>query len=232
MTSPSALRFLWEVLRPTRALVAVLAVVLALAVYTASTGDEGFDNALLLVLVAQLLAASTGYRDRLVRGHFDGLLAGRQRRAGVAFAHAGLSMLPGFALWFAFGAAGIAIGGPSFAFTSGGMLAVADASVIAWLVSLWLGKHTGGVLWIVGLFLLAAGGKVHELRFAYSTVSVDWVTRLKSAGAAVIVPPVMYANGGYVDPPVRVLVGCAIVAAFAAGVATIARLDAPLRDPS
>jgi hypothetical protein len=233
MNRPSPLRFFWEVLHPGPAVMAALASLLAFATYLATTGEEGFDNALGLVLVAQLLAASTGYRDALVRGRFDGLLAGRERRVGVAFAHAALSMLPGLALWLAFGAASrAAIGQRSFAFTSGGMLAFADASVIVWVVSLWLGRHTGGVLWLVTLLLLAAGSQVRELRFTYNTVSEDWFVRLKSAAAAVVLPIAMHDNGGYVEPPIRVLVGTAILAIFAAGVWTIVRLDAPLRDPS
>jgi hypothetical protein len=232
MNSPGALRFIWEILRPTRAMVVALAYVLAYATYATTTSDEGFDNALLIVLAAQLLAASTGYRDRLVRGHFDGLLAGRERRVGVAFAHAGLSMLPGLALWLAFGGASRAIGRSSLAFTSGGILAITDASVIAWVVSLWLGKNAGGLLWIAMLFTLAATSKIHELRLAYLTVSVDWLMRIKSAAAAVVLPLLMAQNGGYVDPPVRVLVALAIAVVFAAGVWTIAWLDAPLKDPS
>jgi len=211
---------------------AALASALACATYLATTGEEGFDNALGLVLLAQLLAASTGYRDALVRGHFDGLLTGRHRKVGVALAHAGLSMLPGVVLWLAFGAASQAIGQRSFAFTSGGMLAFADVSVIVWVVSLWLGRNTGGALWLVTLFLLAAGARIRELRFAYNTVSEDWFVRLKSAAAAVVLPIAMHGNGGYVEPPIRVLVGTAILAIFAAGVWTIVRLDAPLRDPS
>lgn len=232
MKRPNALRFFWEILRPGGAAIAALASVLAYATYLATTGDVGFDNALALVLLSQVLVASTGYRDALVRGHFDGLLAGRERRLGVALAHAALSMLPGFVLWFAFGAASYAIGRPSFALSSGGMLAFADASVIAWAVSVTLGRNTGGVLWICALFLLAAGAKVRELRFAYSTVSEDWIVRLKSAAAAVVLPIAMHENAGYVEPPIRVLVGGAILAIFAAGIWTIVRLDAPLRDPS
>jgi hypothetical protein len=232
MNRPSPLRFFWEILRPRPAVVAALAFVLAYATYLATTGEEGFDNALGLVLLAQLLATSTGYRDALVRGHFDGLLAGGERRVGVAFAHAASSMLPGLALWLAFGVASQAIRHPSFALTSGGALAFADVSVIAWVVSLWLGRHTGGLLWIATLFVLAAGAKVHELRFAYNTVSEDWFIRLKSAGAAVVLPIAMHDNAGYVEPPIRILVGMAILAIFAAGVWTIVRLDAPLRDPS
>lgn len=230
MRSPGALRFFWEILRPTRVTAIALLLVLAYATYIASTGDEGLDNALALVLVAQLLLASSGYRDRLVRGHFDGLLAGRERRVGIACSHAALSMLPGAALWAAFGLAGRLLGHPSFAFTSGGILALADASVVVWAISLWLGKNAGGVLWLASLFLLASGHKISELRYAYGTVSDDWLVRLKSAGAAIVLPIAMYSNGGYVEPPVRLLVGLGVAAVFASGVWTIVYLDAPLRD--
>ena len=141
-------------------------------------------------------------------------------------------MLPGAALWVAFGVAGRVLGHPSFAFTSGGILALADASAVVWTVSLWLGKNTGGVLWLVGLFLLAAGHQISEVRFAYGTVSEDWFVRIKSAGAAIALPLTMFSNGGYVEPSIRVLVGLAVAAILAFGVWTIARLEAPLKDPS
>jgi hypothetical protein len=232
MTSPNPIRFFWEILRPSRATVAALSVVMAYATYLAAMSDDGFDQALALVFLTQMLGASTGYRDRLVRGHFDGLLAGRDRRVAVALAHAGLSMLPGFALWLAFGVASRAIHRPSMALTSGGLLAFSYASSMVWAVSLWLGKNSGGVLWIVVLFALAGAGQINELRFAYGTVSADWLVTAKSAGAAMVVPFAMLVNGGYVEPQIRVLVSVAMAAVFAAGVWTIVWLDAPLEDPS
>jgi hypothetical protein len=232
MSRPSALRFFWEILRPSGAMIAALSAVMAYATYLAVMSEEGMDPALALILLTQLLAASTGYRDRLIRGHFDGLLAGRDRRATIALAHAGLSVLPGFVLWLAFGVASHAVHRRSIALTSGGLLAFSDASLIVWLVSLWLGKNTGGVLWMAMLFVLAAARKVTVLRDAYGTVSADWLVTVKSAGAAVACPLLMLVNGGYVEPPVRVLVSVAIAVVFAAGVWTIAWLDAPLKDPS
>src|SRR5712692_489064 len=169
MISPNPVRFFWEILRPSRAMVAALSVVLAYATYVAAMSEEGFDQALALVFLTQLLAASTGYRDRRIRGHFDGLLAGRDRRVGVAFAHAGLSMLPGLALWLAFGGASRAVLRPSIALTPGGLLALSWASSMVWAVSLWLGRNTGGVLWVFVLIVLAGAGKINDLRFVYGT---------------------------------------------------------------
>jgi hypothetical protein len=127
----------------------------------------------------------------------------------VAFAHAALSMVPGFALWLAFGSASQAVRRPTVALTYGGLLAFSYASLAVWAVSLWLGKNTGGVLWMAILFVLAAAGKVHVLRDAYGTVSADWLVTVKSAGAALAFPIAMLVNGGYVEPPVRVLVSLA-----------------------
>jgi hypothetical protein len=223
---------LWEILQPSGGMIVALSAVMAYATYLAAIDEEGFDNALALVLLTQLLAASTGYRDRLIRGHFDALLAGRDRRHTVAFAHAGLSMLPGLALWLAFGVASHAVGRPSLALTSGGLLAFTYASSLVWVVSLWLGRNTGGVLWLAALFALAFAGKITVLKDTYRTVSADWIVTLKSAGAALVVPIAMLGNGGYVEPTVRALVSLGIMAALAAGVWTIVWLDAPLRDPS
>ena len=76
----SPLRFFWVILRPRRATMAALLTVLVYATYLASMSADGFDQALSLILLTQLIVASTGYRDRLVRGHFDAILAGRRRR--------------------------------------------------------------------------------------------------------------------------------------------------------
>jgi hypothetical protein len=232
MSSPTPLRFFWEIVRPTPAAVAALLAVLAYATYLAAVSDQGFDQALALVFLAQLLAASTGYRDRLVRGHFDALLAAREGRVAIALAHAALSVLPGLVLWLAFGTASQAVGRTSVALTAGGLLAFTYASTLVWTVSLWLGKNTGGVIWIGVLFLLASAGRLHTLRDAYGTVSADWLVTARSAGAAMVLPIAMLVNGGYVEPPVRVLMCVAIVAVLATGLWTIVLLDAPLKDPS
>jgi hypothetical protein len=176
---------------------------------------------------------STGYRDRLVRGHFDAILAGRRRRETLALAHAALSTVPGLVVWVLFGVLDhVLTSRTSMAITSSGVIAFVYASVVVWAVSLWLGRNTGGVLWLCALFVLAGAGKVHVLREAYGTSSASLVVTARAVGAALAFPLLMFSNGGYVEPPVLMAVCFAAVLVLLAGIWTIVRLDAPLKGPA
>jgi hypothetical protein len=233
MNQPSALRFFWVILRPGRGTMAALLTVLAYATYLASTSADGFDQALSLILLTQLLVASTGYRDRLVRGHFDAILAGRLRREPVALAHAVLSMVPGFVWWLLFGAVQqFVTSRRSIAMMPGGLVTFAYASVVVWAVSLRLGRNSGGVLWVFVAFLLAGVGKVHVLREAYGTSSASLMVTARSIAAALAFPLVMLGNDGYMEPSVLLGVSTAAVLVLVSGIWMIVRFDAPLKDPA
>jgi hypothetical protein len=233
MNQPSALRFFWVILRPNRTTLAALLAVLVFAAYLAWTSADGFDEALSLILLTQLLAASTGYRDRLVRGHFDAILAGRRRREPVALAHAALSMLPGLVMWLSFGAVqSLVTSRRSIAMMPGGLITFAYASVVVWAASLRLGRNSGGVIWVFVAFMLAGVGKIHTLREAYGTSSADVMVTARAIGAALAFPLVMLGNEGYVEPVVLLGVCTAAVVVLALGIWMIVRFDAPLRDPA
>jgi hypothetical protein len=233
MTQPGALRFFWVILRPSGVAMAALLATLVFATYLASLSAYGFDEALSVILLAQILVASTGYYDRLGRGHFDSILAGRRRRESLALAHAALSIVPGLVLWLIFGALDHLITSRrSMAMTWGGLAAFIYASVVVWAVSLRLGRNSGAVLWVFVLFILAGAGKIHVLRDAYGTSSADWSVTGRATAAALAFPLLMFGDGGHVEPPVLLGVCIATVAVLGAGIWTITRLDAPLKDPA
>ena len=233
MNQPTAIRFFQVILRPGRATMAALLAVLVYAAYLASMSADGFDQALSLILLTQLLVASTGYRDRLVRGHFDAILSGRRRREPVALAHAVLSMVPGFVVWLIFGAAQYLVTSRrSIALMPGGLVTFIYASVVVWAVSLRLGRNSGGVLWVFVAFLLAGVGKVHVLREAYGTSSASLMVTARSIAAALAFPLVMLGNDGHIEPPVLFGVCAATVVGLVSGVWMIVRFDAPLKDPA
>jgi hypothetical protein len=179
-----------------------------------------------------MIAASSGYRDRLVRGHFDQLLAGCRTRGVVALAHLAFSIAPGVVVWVALGAVDVLLAGQrSVIFTAGGIAGFLYASLVAWAVSLWLGRNSG-VLWIVGLFVLAANGRVHVLSEAYGTSSASLAVTLRAAGAALVHPLLLVANGGHVEPAVLAIVATATLGAGVGGVMTIVHMQAPLRQPA
>ena len=227
------LRYFWAVARPPASAFGAAALLLAYATFLAVNSPGDFEEILGLSLAGQALAASTGYRDRLVRGHFDPILAGRRSRFGVALAHAALSILPGMVFWLAIGLLerSVHMRHP-LAFAAGPLAALLYVSVTVWTVSLVLGRNTGGVLWMAVLFMLAAAQRIHLLSEAYGTSSANFAVSAAAARAALIWPLLLFTNRGHVEAPVLVLVFLAAVAVFAFGVAIIARLDAPLKDPS
>ncbi|HMD34701.1 MAG TPA: hypothetical protein VKH42_07030 [Vicinamibacterales bacterium] len=231
MTTP--LRYFWTAARPPASAFVAAALLFAYATFQAVNSPKAFEEILGLTLVGQALAASTGYRDRLIRGHFDPILAGRQSRLGVAVAHATLSIVPGLLFWFVIGLLerSIHIRHP-LAFAAGPLVALLYVSVAVWTVSLVLGRNTGGVLWMAGLFMLAAAQRIHLLSEAYGTSSADLAVSLRAARAALIWPALLFTNGGYVELPVLIMVLLGAVATFTAGVGIILRLDAPLEGPS
>ncbi|HEV3141012.1 MAG TPA: hypothetical protein VGY57_10875, partial [Vicinamibacterales bacterium] len=228
MSEPSPIRFFWTVCRPPQSAAAVAALLFAYGLFLARRNPNDFHDVVGLALIGQMLAASTGYRDRLARGHFDPILAGRRSRVGIAIAHAGLSIVPGLLFWIAIGALEALTPARRLTVLSpGGITAIVHISVAVWTISLALGRNTGGVLWIVTLFLLAAGHQLTALQEAYGTSSAEIAVSVRAARAALVWPVALLTNGGYVEPPVLTLVAIAIVLMFAAGVAIVVWLDAP-----
>jgi len=233
MSNPSPLRYFWTVCRPPFSAFAAAALLLAYGVYQVMQSPTTFHDTLATTLIALMLAGSTGFRDRLVRGHFDPLLAGRRSRAGVAVAHAAFSILPGVIFWLLIGSLEIFTHPRRLiAFSPGAITAVVYISTAVWAVSLSLGRHTGGVIWILTLFILASGRHMHGIQEAYGTSGASLSVSIAAARAALIWPAALLRNGGYVEPLVHLMVLAAIAVLFAAGVALIAWMDAPLKEPS
>lgn len=233
MTHSTAIRFFWVVMRPSIGMVLSLTAFLGYASYLAFLSPATFDGILALAVLGQMIAASSGYRDRFVRGHFDQLLAGCRNRRVVALAHLAFSIAPGVVVWIALGAVDVLLAGQrSVVFTAGGIASFLYVSFVAWAVSLRLGRNSAGVLWIVGLFVLAAKGQVHVLSQAYGTSSASLAVTLRAAGAALVHPLLLCRNGGHVEPLVLAIVVAATLGAGVAGVMTIVHLQAPLRQPA
>jgi len=231
MTTP--LRYFWTVARPPASAFVAAGLLLAYGIFIAVNAPKDFEEILGLTLVGQSLAASTGYRDRLVRGHFDPILAGRRSRVAVALAHAALSIVPGLVFWLAVAVLERAVHmRHTLAFAAGPLSALLYVSVVVWTVSLVLGRNTGGVLWMAGLFMLAAGRQIHGLAEAYGTSRPDFTVNLAAARAALIWPGLLFTNGGSVESLVLTLVLLMTVAVFATGVGAIVTLDASLKDPA
>ncbi len=233
MTRPSAIRFFWVVMRPSGAMVFASCAFLSYASYLAWLSPATFQGTIGLAVLGQMIAASTGYRDRLVRGHFDQILAGCRTRSTVASAHLALSIAPGVVVWIVLGAVDTVIARQRpLVFTAGGLVGFLYVSLVAWSVSLRLGRNSAGVLWIIGLFVLASRSQLHLLREAYGTSSASLAVTLRAAGAALVHPLLLLDNFGHVEPPVLFIAFAAAMAALVAGMLTIVHLDAPVKPPA
>jgi hypothetical protein len=232
MSRPSPVRFFWVVLRPSGLLVTALLALVAYTTWLALLDPGSFDQALGLTVLGQMLVASTGYKERLTRGHFDPILAGNVRRLSVAAAHALMSIAPGVTMWAALGVIDRTVSGRhSIVYTAGGAVGFVYASLVVWAVSLRLGRYTGGVLWLLLLVGLASGHHVHVLREWYGASSVSLAITARAAAAALVLPLVLFGNAGHVEPMVLLFVVVGTLMVACAGLLSVTCLEAPLRDP-
>src|ERR1043165_7115613 len=104
----STLRFLWIVQGPGVGGVGVAAALLGFASYMAASNRSGFDQAGAIGLFLPMFSASSGYRDRLRRGHLDPVLVGHTNRWRVAAAHWLASTGLGLAAWVLLGLIAVA----------------------------------------------------------------------------------------------------------------------------
>ena len=233
MNGPSPLRCFWTICRPPAAAWLAAASLFAWGAHVAAKRPKDIDEIVALAMLGQMLAASTGFHDRLIRGHFDPVLAGRRSRVPVAIAHAAVSIAPGLIVWLLVGALEWSTHARRVVtFSPGGLMAIAHVSVTVWAISLALGKNTGGVLWVFTLFVLAGAHRLSALQEAYGTSSASLGVSAAAARAALVFPGALLTNGGYVEPAVITMVVAAVAAIFTGGVAMIVWMDAPLKDPS
>lgn len=226
------LRFFYVVSGPRAAYVVVAGVLIGFAGYIAATAPDTIDQTLGMALFLQLFAASTGYRDRLQRGHFDPVLVARPHPATIAAAHWLLSIGFGATVWGVLGAASL-LGNPSrlpTAFTPPAVLVLLYVSTVVWAASLPLGRYAGGILWIVTIFILASTQHLQALRVSLLAPDGTWTNAVRAAAAVLSFPVFLLFES---TPPRRELLLAVLVAgaaAWAAGALLIARFRGTLVD--
>ncbi|MBI3493709.1 MAG: hypothetical protein HY047_18325 [Acidobacteria bacterium] len=227
---PSVFKFFALLLRPRLPYLIVAGLVLALGVYLEWIHPDGFEQVVAIALFLQLFAASSGYRERLRRGHFDAILAGRNERWSVAAVHWVMSAGFGLMLWFALGMIDLAgrTGHVPAAFSVTGLVVFLYVSTVAWAVTLPLPKYSGAILWLALLFGLGATQRLHALRQTFSAAGGSWGDTFHSAASSLVCPIFLM-----VDPPaagrgVLSLVFLATVVVWLVGAALIHRFDGVL----
>ena len=234
MTHPTPLEFFSVVVRPTRTLMAVALAIVACAAVLSWTTPDTADQAAGFALLYQMFAASTGYRDRAVRGHFDPMLAGAYSRLSVARAHLAVSMLPGAIVWTLITAIDFTLRGGHYptTMTPAGLGAFGFASGAAWCASLRFGRYAGGAVWTLLLLVLASTHHLQTLREVFLRDDGTWMGALSRTGAALVCPILPLARPAGTGATSAVLMGAVTVCVFAAGIGIIVRMDVPLEDPS
>jgi len=207
---------------------------LIFGLYIARTTPDQFDQVLGLTLLLQMFAASTGFSQRAKRGHFDPVLAGADSRVAVAVAHAAISAMPGMLIWCACGLIDILTRPTHWptAATIAGATAIFYVSAAAWASTLKLPRHAAGMLWVVLLFVLAAGRHIHVLQEVFLTDRATWTNALKVAGAAMMCPMFLVAYPSAPSTYSVAAVNAVTALMFLAGLRTIVRLDVTLSETS
>ncbi|MBI3400141.1 MAG: hypothetical protein HY048_01875 [Acidobacteria bacterium] len=229
---PSVARFFALLLRPRLSDLVVACLVLTLGGYLEWIYPGGFDQAVAIALFLQLFSASTGYRERLRRGHFDAVLAGRKDRWRVAFVHWSMSVGLGLSVWLALGAIDLAgrAGHVPTAFSAAGLVVVLYASTVVWTVTLPLPRYSGAILWLALLFGLGATHGLQALRQTYSAAAGSWSDTLHAAGSTLICPVFLLVDSASAGTRILSLVVLATVAIWLIGAVMIRRFDGVLTE--
>ena len=233
MTAPSSMRFCMTVVRPSSWMMVTAASIVVAATALCWTTPDGADQSAGLVLLYQIFAASTGYRDRAIRGHFDSLLGMMRDRRSLAYAHFCASVAPGAALWLVIGILGLVSSRGHHqpaALTLPGVAALAIASAVGWCFSLQFGRYTGGACWMLALLSLASVHRLQALRDVLLDPGGSWTSIVARGGAASVCPLFLLA-GPPVGAPVLAVVTALAAGIVLAGVRVVDGMDVPLEDP-
>lgn len=186
-------------------------------------------QALRPLALLQMFAASSGFAVAARRGHLDLLLTGGAGRIHVALTHLGLSVLPGMIAWVGLAIVEMLAGRTlePTALASGTIVAWVLISTLAWSLTVWLPRLSGGIVWLLAIAAWLVGWPDG----ARSIASVQDETARSGVSALVIAfcPFVLLGRsvqGAQALAAVPATVVAVLVAAFA--VARIARMDVPL----
>jgi hypothetical protein len=228
MTEPSPSRFFALVLRPEPTIAGSALVVLGTYAWVGVNDPTDIRQISVLALMVQMFAAATGYRERVLSGHFDPILVTGSPRAAVAASHWLVSIAPGALVWIVLGTLLLptALSTP---FTASGMIAFLYVSSIAWALALPLTRYATGVLWIILFVILSGGSQLQTLHGVFLTDSAAWRDLLAQTGASLVCPMFLLEHTDAARPTTLLLVTMATAATLAAGGWFVATLDAPLK---
>jgi hypothetical protein len=237
MTRPGSLKVFATILRPSPAMFAAHATIVAWAGYLAwvAPGDPGHMRPVYVVLLmGQSFSAATGFLFRARRGHFDQLLVAPASRVAVGLAHALASMAMGIVTWLLVATieAVAGRGNVPLGLTLPAVTALLYMSAVAWASALPFARYSSGVVWLILAIALAGAGKLLDLRQAYAAAADPGGDVWKAAGAALVFPPLMVTEPSAPIAISACLVLAAAIVAGGIGVLAIEAFDFPLVDPT
>lgn len=237
MTRPGPLKVFATILRPSPAMVAAHAAIVAWAGYLAwvAPGEPGHLRPVYVVLLlGQSFSAATGFSFRARRGHFDQVLVAPTSRIAVGLAHALASMALGIVTWLIVAAIEAVAdrGNVPLGFTLPAVAALLYMSAVAWASALPFARYSSGVVWLILAIALAGAGKLLPLREAYAAAVEPAGDVWKATGAALVFPPLMVTEPSASIAISACLVLAAAIVAGGIGVIVIEAFDIPLVDPT
>ena len=225
---PAATRFMLTVCGPSALTYVVAAAIIAYAVCIARLTPAFFGQVLAVAMVLQLFAASTGYRWRLRRGHFDPLLVRTSNRWHIAVAHWLVSIAPGAVVWTmltAIEAAGTPNQWPEAARPAVLILFV-YVSTVTWALSTVIGRFGGAVAWLATLIALNVSGAIGWFRVSFIGQPDSLGDTARSIASALVVPVSLIVDPEGVSFTILALMSVATAVAWGAGAVFLRQGDA------
>jgi hypothetical protein len=237
MKQPGPLRIFATILRPSAAILAAYAAILAWAGYLGwvSPGEFGQMRPVYVVLLlCQSFSAATGFCVQARRGHFDQALVVPASRTAVGLAHATVSMGTGLITWLLVATIEALVNRRDMplGFTPPALAAVFYMSAVAWAAALPFARYSSGVAWLILSIALAGAGKLLVLRQAYAAAAEPAGDLWRAVGAALVFPPLMVTEPSAPMAISTFVVLAAAIVVIGSGVLAIEAFDFPLVDPS
>lgn len=230
MKAPALPTVFAAIMRPSADLVGFAATVCGCAVFDALQRPRLFDECYALALIFQMFAASTGFRDRAVRGHFDPLLT-RHSRASIAIAHLAVSAGAGALVWVAVTVVDAILVHrlPPTGVTASAAASFACVSLVAWAGGLSLPRYGAGIIWLTALVMFAGSGYATAVRSGLANDPM-WAHRLEHAAGAFVAPMLLFAGSSPSPAFDLVLVLLAATAVAVGGALYVMRFEASLKE--
>jgi hypothetical protein len=234
MTHPGSLKVFVTILRPSPAIFAAYAAILAWAGYLGWLSPAEMRPVYVVLLLCQSFSAASGFLVRARCGHFDQVLVAPASRTRVGLAHATASMAIGVLAWLLVAMIEIVStrGSIPLGLTLPAVSALLYMSAVAWAATLPFGRYTSGVAWLILAIALAGAGKLLALRQAYISAAATWSDAWKAAAAALVFPPLMVTEPAAPLALSTFVVLAAAVVFAGVGVLAIETFDFPLVDRS